>query len=87
MTVLRYDTAGNCKERIEAREASLEPGQWVFRDVRRYTLDDPTATEDRFTLRTTLPLAHGGASFDTFPSVEHRGDEFRRIVDEGRRTV
>jgi lipopolysaccharide export system permease protein len=69
MTVFRYDPSGNFKERIEAREAVLEPGQWVFRDVRRYMLDSPPVTEDRFTLRTTLTLAQVRNSFSTPETV------------------
>jgi len=69
VTVFRYDPSGNFRERIEARQATLEPGQWVFRDVRRYMLDGPPATEDRFTLRTTLTPAQIRNSFSTPETV------------------
>lgn len=89
VTVFRYDTAGNFKERIEAREASLEPGQWVFRDVRRYTLDDPTAAEDRFTLRTTLTPAQIRNSFSTPETVSfwQLPDYIRSSENSGRTTA
>ena len=41
ITVFRYDPSGAFKERIEASEATLEPGRWVFKQVRRYQLDSP----------------------------------------------
>lgn len=69
MTVFRYDPAGDFKERIEAREATLEPGQWAFRDVRRYMLDGPPVTEDRFILRTPLTPAQIRNSFSTPETV------------------
>ncbi|MES2751750.1 MAG: LPS export ABC transporter permease LptG [Pseudomonadota bacterium] len=69
LTVFRYDTSGHFKERIEAAEATLEPGQWVFRDVRRYSLDNPPLMEARFTLPTTLTLAQIRNNFSTPETV------------------
>lgn len=89
VTVFRYDAEGNFKERIEAREASLEPGQWVFRDVRRYTLDGPAAIEDRFTLRTTLTPAQIRNSFSTPETVSfwQLPDYIRSSENSGRTTA
>ncbi len=39
--MFRFDTDLQFKERIEAREATLEDGRWVFKAVRRYSLDTP----------------------------------------------
>ena len=69
MTVFRYDPSGAFKERIEAREASLQPGQWVFKGVRRYMLESPVVEEDTFTLSTTLTLAQVRNSFSTPETV------------------
>ena len=39
LTLFRFDTDYQFKERIEAREATLEEGRWLFKSVRRYSLD------------------------------------------------
>src|SRR5471030_3103760 len=54
LTLFRFDTNSQFKERIEAREATLEEGRWVFRSVRRYSLDGPPVDQDRFDLATSL---------------------------------
>ncbi|HEX7952892.1 MAG TPA: LptF/LptG family permease, partial [Burkholderiales bacterium] len=69
ITVFRYDTSGIFRERIEAKEASLEPGQWVFRQVRRYKLESPLEEQDTFTLSTSLTLAQVRNSFSTPETV------------------
>jgi lipopolysaccharide export system permease protein len=69
MTVFRYDPSGTFRERIEAREATLEPGRWVFKGVRRYKLDSPAIEEDTWTLSTTLTLAQVRNSFSTPETV------------------
>src|SRR5205085_465607 len=46
LTVFRFDAALQFKERIEAREATLEDGRWVFKGARRYSLDAPPVDED-----------------------------------------
>lgn len=69
MTVFRYDPSGAFKERIEAREAVLEPGRWVFTGVRRYTLDNPPVEQDTLALSTTLTLAQVRNSFSTPETV------------------
>ncbi|CAN5280913.1 LPS export ABC transporter permease LptG [soil metagenome] len=69
MTVFRYDPSGAFKERIEAKEATLQPGRWEFKGVRRYKLDSPVIEEDTFALNTTLTLAQIRNSFSTPETV------------------
>lgn len=69
LTVFRFDPSGPFKERIEAQEATLEPGRWVFKKVRRYGLDNPLAEEDTYTLATTLTAAQVRGSFSTPETV------------------
>lgn len=69
LTVFRYDPSGPFKERIEAEQATLEPGQWVFKGVRRYGLDTPMVAEDRYDLSTSLTLAQVRSSFSTPETV------------------
>lgn len=69
ISVFRYDPSGIFRERIEAQEATLEPGRWVFKQVRRYTLDNPVIEQDTFTIATTLTLAQVRNSFSTPETV------------------
>ena len=69
VTVFRFEPSGAFKERIEAQEATLEPGRWVFKKVRRYGLDHPLLEEDIFTLSTTLTTAQVRGSFSTPETV------------------
>ena len=78
LTVFRFETrqvAGEqdpklvFQERIEAREASLEEGRWVFKDVRRFSLDKPPAEQEYFELPTTLTPAQVRNSFSTPETV------------------
>src|SRR6516165_4282090 len=50
LTLFRFDTQWHFKERVEAREATLEEGRWLFKSVRRYTLDAPPVEQDSFSL-------------------------------------
>ena len=50
LTVFRFDTDLQFKERIEAREAALEEGRWAFKSVRRYSLDKPPVDQDNYYL-------------------------------------
>ena len=63
LTVFRFDTDLQFKERIEAREASLEEGRWAFKSVRRYSLDKPPIDQDTYYLTTTLTPAQVRNSF------------------------
>jgi lipopolysaccharide export system permease protein len=69
VTVFRYEPSGAFKERIEAREATLESGHWVFRNVRRYSLDSPLVEQPEYRLATTLTLAQVRSSFSTPETV------------------
>jgi lipopolysaccharide export system permease protein len=69
LTVFRFDTNSQFKERIEAREATLEPGRWLFKGVRRYTLDSPAVDQDSMYLATSLTTAQVRNSFSTPETV------------------
>jgi lipopolysaccharide export system permease protein len=69
LTVFRFDTDFQFRERIEAREASLEDGRWLFKGVRRYTLDSPAVDQDSMYLATSLTSAQVRNSFSTPETV------------------
>jgi lipopolysaccharide export system permease protein len=69
LTLFRFDTSGVFKERIEAREATLEDGFWLFKNARRYSLDEPPVDEASFRLETSLTPAQVRNSFSTPETV------------------
>ncbi|HEV3499274.1 MAG TPA: LPS export ABC transporter permease LptG [Bradyrhizobium sp.] len=69
LTLFRFDTDFQFKERIEAQEAALEDGRWVFKSARRYSLDGPPVDQDSFFLTTTLTPAQVRNSFATPETV------------------
>jgi lipopolysaccharide export system permease protein len=69
LTVFRFDPDLQFKERIEAREATLEEGRWLFKSVRRYTLDQPPVDQETFDVTTTLTPAQVRNSFSTPETV------------------
>ncbi len=69
LTVFTFDTDNQFKERIEAREATLEQGRWEFKSVRRYSLDEPPVDQDTFYLPTSLTPAQVRNSFSTPETV------------------
>ncbi len=69
LTVFRFAPNGEFKERIEAREATLEPGRWLLRAARRYTLDTPPTEQDTLPLATNLTPAQVRNSFSTPETV------------------
>ncbi len=69
LTVFTFDTHNQFKERIEAREATLEVGHWLFKSVRRYSLNAPPVEQDTFVLPTTLTPAQVRNSFSTPETV------------------
>jgi len=69
LTLFRFDNDFEFKERIEAREATLEEGRWLFKSVRRFSLDGPPVEQDGFTLATSLTPAQVRNSFSTPETV------------------
>jgi lipopolysaccharide export system permease protein len=69
LTVFRFDPDLQFKERIEAREATLEEGRWLFKSVRRYTLDAPPVDQETMVLATSLTRAQVRNSFSTPETV------------------
>lgn len=69
LTLFRFDRENHFEERIEAREASLEDGRWVFRTVRRFSLEAPPVDQDTFVLPTSLTPAQVRNSFSTPETV------------------
>ena len=69
LTVFRFDNDYQFKERIEAQEATLEEGRWLFKSARRYTLDGPPVDQDSFYLATSLTPAQVRNSFSTPETV------------------
>jgi lipopolysaccharide export system permease protein len=69
LTVFRFDTDYQFKERIEAREATLDDGHWVFKGVRRYSLNTAPVEQETFLLRTSLTAAQVRNSFSTPETV------------------
>jgi lipopolysaccharide export system permease protein len=69
LTVFRFDPDLQFKERIEAREATLEEGRWLFKSVRRYSLDRPPVDQETFDVPTTLTPAQVRNSFSTPETV------------------
>ncbi len=69
LTVFRFDNDYRFKERIEAVQATLEEGHWLFKSVRRYTLDSPPVEQDTLSLSTSLTPAQVRNSFSTPETV------------------
>ena len=69
LTVFRFDPDFQFRERIEAREATLEDGFWLFKGVRRYSLNAPPVEQDSWTLKTSLTGAQVRNSFSTPETV------------------
>jgi lipopolysaccharide export system permease protein len=69
LTLFRFDTNNQFKERMEAREATLEDGHWLFKSVRRFSLDSPPVDQDSWALPTTLTPAQVRNSFSTPETV------------------
>jgi lipopolysaccharide export system permease protein len=69
LTLFRFDTDFRFKERIEAREATLEEGHWLFKDVRRFSLDAPPIDQPTLEIATALTPAQVRNSFSTPETV------------------
>jgi len=69
LTVFTFDNDNQFKERIEAREASLEEGHWLFKSVRRYSLNAAPIEQETYLLPTSLTPAQVRNSFSTPETV------------------
>jgi lipopolysaccharide export system permease protein len=69
LTVFRFAPDFTFLERIEAREATLETGRWLFKGVRRFTLDSPAVDQDSLYLSTSLTPLQVRNSFSTPETV------------------
>jgi len=70
LTLFRFDTSNHFKERIEAQEATLEKGYWLFRKVRIFSLSTETAHEqETLTIPTTATEAQVRDNFSTPETV------------------
>jgi lipopolysaccharide export system permease protein len=63
VTVFTFDPAGKALERIEAKRATLEPGQWRLEQARIYVSGEPPRDRDTLTLKTSLTSAQVRESF------------------------
>jgi lipopolysaccharide export system permease protein len=69
LTVFRFDSDLQFKERIEARQATLDEGRWVFKSVRRFSLDKPPVEQETLYVATTLTQVQVRNSFSTPETV------------------
>ncbi len=69
VSVFRFDPSGGFKERIEARDATLEHGRWIFKNARIFSLSDPPVDHDIAVLATNLNEAQVRNSFATPETV------------------
>jgi lipopolysaccharide export system permease protein len=69
LTLFRFDNSLRFKERIEAQEATLQDGQWLFKSLRRYSLDGPPVDQDSWVLPTSLTPSQVRNSFATPETV------------------
>ena len=69
VTVFTFDPAGKALERIEAKRATLEPGQWRLEQARIYVSGEPPRDRDTLTLKTSLTSAQVRESFSTPETV------------------
>ena len=69
LTVFKFDNDYQFKERIEAREATLEEGRWAFKSARRFSLDAPPVDQNSFFIPTSLTPAQVRNSFSTPETV------------------
>lgn len=69
VTVFTYDSADRFKQRIEARAAMLEPGEWKLLDARIYELGALPVDQDDYRLKTSLTPEQVRESFATPETV------------------
>ena len=69
VTIFTYDQAGQFDERIEARNAALEPGHWRLEQVRIYASGKAPRDIESYLLSTTLTTEQVQESFATPETV------------------
>lgn len=69
VTVYTFDRDGHYADRIEARDAALEHGDWLLGDVHVYATGQPPLVEKTYKLKTNLTLAQVRESFATPETV------------------
>lgn len=69
VTVFTFDNSGQFRERIEAKNASLEQGYWLFEDAHIYSNGNPSVVRDSYRIGTNLTLAQVRESFATPETV------------------
>jgi len=69
VTVFTFDAENRFKDRIEARDAELEPGAWRLTEARIYSLTTPPRIEPSYSLSTTLTAAQVRESLSTPETV------------------
>ncbi|TAK49935.1 MAG: LPS export ABC transporter permease LptG [Xanthobacteraceae bacterium] len=69
VTIFRFEPNGQFKERIEAREAALEPDRWRLTGVRRFVPNAAPASDETYFLSTNLTKTQVMDSFATPETV------------------
>ncbi|HWE79140.1 MAG TPA: LPS export ABC transporter permease LptG [Pseudolabrys sp.] len=69
VTAFVFDKEGHFRSRVEAREAVLEPGDWVLHDVSVFTLTEPPHKQSEYRLKTNLTPEQARESFATPETV------------------
>jgi lipopolysaccharide export system permease protein len=69
VSVYTFDSDGHFRQRIEAKDASLEPGYWQLEEVHIYSTRNPPEIVDTYQLPTNLTLEQVRESFATPETV------------------
>ena len=69
VSVFTFDQAGKLQDRIEAKRATLEPGNWRLEQARVYAVGVPPREYDTFLVKTNLTSAQVRESFSTPETV------------------
>ncbi|MES1154937.1 MAG: LPS export ABC transporter permease LptG [Pseudorhodoplanes sp.] len=69
VTIFTFDTEGRFRDRIEAKSARLNPGEWRLTDARLYAPNTPPADHASFSLPTNLTAEQVRESFSTPETV------------------
>jgi len=69
VTVFRFNPDGSFRDRIDARDANLEPGEWRLGGARIYSMTAAPVIQDNLLLKTNLTPAQVRNSFATPETV------------------